>query len=138
MYFLAFLIASAAITSSCKKEDDSTPNNSSSNVSGIITSGSWRVSYYHESGNDHTGNFNGYIFTFSNGGTMTATDSSGTTNGTWSTDDSNASEFHMSIGSTSPLSDLNNGWLITSQSATEVDMKDDNTTHNEELHLTKI
>jgi len=138
LFFLAIMITAIAVTS-CKKEDNSSSsNNSTSDISGIITSGSWRVSYYHESGNDHTTNFDGYTFTFSSNGNMTATNSSGTTNGTWDIDDSNANEFHMSIGSTTPLTDINNGWLITSHSSTEIQMKDDNSTHNEELHFTKI
>jgi hypothetical protein len=136
---LAIFIVFSAITSSCKKEDNSSSNNNtSSNISANITSGLWRVSYYHESSNDHTSNFNGYTFSFSNTGTMTATNSAGSTSGTWSIDDSNANEFHMSIGSTSPLTDLNSGWLITSQSSTQVELRDDSGNHSEELHFTKI
>jgi len=137
--FLWILVAVLSTASSCKKDDNSSSGSSTSaNISGIITSGTWRISYYHESGDDHTTDFNGYVFTFGNSGTMTATNSFGTATGTWDIDDSNPNEFHMSIGSTSPLIDINNGWLIISQTGTEIHMKDDDTSHSEELHLIKI
>jgi hypothetical protein len=131
---LIFAIATMIV--SCKKDDNSTPSTPATNTTTIITSGSWRVSFYHESNDDHTSNYNGYTFTFNSNGTMTATNSGGTTNGTWSNDDSQ-NEFHISIGSSSPLSDLSNGWLIISKTSTEIDLKDDNSSHNEELHFTK-
>ena len=131
------MLVIAGLTVSCKKEDNS-PSTSSSSISSIITTGSWRVSYYHESNDDHTTDFSGYTFTFSSSGTMTANYSSGTTNGTWEIDDSNVNEFHMSIGTTAPLNKLDHGWLIISQSSTEIKMKDDDTSHSEELHFTKI
>lgn len=136
---LALIIAVITTASSCKKDDNSS-SSSNSNTAFIsaITSGSWRITYFHESGDDHTSNFNGYTFTFSSSGTMTATDSSGTVSGTWRMDDSNSNEFHMSIGNTSPLTDLDKGWLIISQSSTEIVLKDDDSTHNEELHFSKI
>jgi len=132
----AFLILiSASFLAGCKK-NSSSPS-SSTNASSILTTGSWRVSYYHESGNDNTSNFSGYTFTFNSNGSMTSSNLSGTTNGTWSSDDSH-NEFHMSIGNSSPLSDISNGWLIISATNTEIDMKDDNSSHNEEVHFTKI
>src|SRR4051794_24324199 len=95
---------------SCKKDDNSNPdNNSFSGTPGIITSGTWRISYYHES-NDAS-RFSGYIFTFNINGTINATNSAGTTNGTWSNDDSN-NEFHISLGNSDPLKDISKGWLI--------------------------
>ncbi len=69
---------------------------------------------------------------------MPAIHSSATTTGTWRFDDSNVNEFHISIGSNAPLSDLSRGWLITSQTGTEVRMKDDGGSSDEELHFTKI
>lgn len=131
------LLISVSFFGGCKKGDNSTSSTSATNTTTIITSGSWRVSFYHESNYDSTSNYNGYTFTFNSNGTMTATNSGGITNGTWSNDDSQ-NEFHISIGSTRPLSDLSNGWLIISKTSTEVDLKDDNTSHNEELHFTKF
>jgi hypothetical protein len=69
---------------------------------------------------------------------MTVTNSAGTTNGTWNMDDSNSNEFYMSLGSASPLSELNNGWTVISKTSSEIRLKDDDSTHSEELHFTKI
>ena len=134
---LLVLMALVMAVSSCKKEDSTPSNTGSSALAGIITSGTWHVSYFHEGSNDHTSNFSGYTFTFGSGGTMTATDSSGSVSGTWRTDDSNANEFHMSIGSSASLTDLSHGWLITSQSSAEIQMKDDGGSSSEELHFSK-
>jgi hypothetical protein len=124
---------------SCKKEDNSSPSNSSSNpsVASLITSGTWCVTYFHEDNSDHTADFNGYAFAFNGNGTMTAVNASGTTTGTWRVNDSNANEFHMSVGNSDPLSKLDKGWIITSEASTEIKMKDDNSSNNEELHFTK-
>jgi hypothetical protein len=134
--FAILVFAVAATFASCKKDDNSNDDNSST-TSAIITSGSWRVSYYHESNDDHTSNFNGYTFTFNSVGTMTATNSSGTTNGTWTNDDSQ-NELHIYLGDNDPLKDLTKGWLVISKTSTEIKLQDDNTTHSEEVHFTKI
>jgi len=138
-HIVFLFIAFSTMLVSCKKDDNTAPDdhsNSSSSSSVIMTSGSWHVSYYHESGDDHISNFSGYSFTFNSNGTMTATNSSGTTNGTWSSDDSH-NEFHISLGNNYPLNDLSNGWLIISKSSTELNLKDENSAHNEELHFSR-
>jgi hypothetical protein len=120
-----------AFLSNCKKDD-----NSNSSVSGIIVTGSWRVSYFHENSEDHTNDFSGYNFQFNSNGTMSAISGGITTNGTWKNDDSN-NEFHMTIGSSSPLSDISKGWIVISKTNTEFNLKDDNSSGNEELHFIK-
>jgi hypothetical protein len=135
IYFLSALLVSLAFTS-CKKEDNSSNNNPSSSFTTTLTSGSWKVSYFHHDDDNSTANFSSYVFTFSSNGTMTATNNSGTTNGTWSKDDSH-NEVHFSIGSSSPLSDLSSGWTVISTSASQIIFKDDGNSA-EELHLTKI
>lgn len=133
---LIFAIATMVV--SCKKDDNTKPDdNSNSSMSAIIISGTWRVSYFHESGDDHTSNFSGYTFTFNSKGTMAATNSAGTTNGTWSNDDSQ-NGLHISLGSSNPLKDLSKGWLIISKTSNEIKLEDDNSAHNEELHFTRI
>jgi len=139
---IKFFIAAAlciAVFASCKKEDNSSSNNNSSNnssVTSVMTSGSWRVSYYHEGGDDHSTDFSGYTFTFGSSGTMTAVHSSGTTTGTWSKDDSH-NEIHFSIGSSAPLNELNSGWTVISATSSEMIFKDDGNS-NEELRFVKI
>ena len=128
--FSVLFIVFTALLLSCKKDDS---NNSPIDL--IVTTGTWKVSYYHENNEDKTSNFSDYTFTFGDNGTMTASNSGGTTTGTWTSDDSE-NEIHISLGNTEPLKDLSKGWLIISKSSTEIVLKDDDITHLEELHFT--
>lgn len=136
-----FFIAAAlciVLFASCKKEDNSTSNNSSgsTSITSIMTSGAWRVSYYHVGGDDHSTDFSGYTFTFGSSGSMTAVNSAGTTTGSWSRDDSK-NEIHFSIGSSAPLDEISGGWTPISISSTQMIYKDDGNS-NEELRFMKI
>ncbi|MEO8146343.1 MAG: hypothetical protein ABI723_01835 [Bacteroidia bacterium] len=126
------IFLSASFFTSCKKDD----NSSTLSTNTIVTSGSWRVTYYHEINDDHTSDFNGYTFIFNSNGTIAATNSSGTTNGSWSSDDSN-NEVHIDLGNIDPLKELSKGWLVISKTETEIKLQDDNSAHTEELHFTK-
>ena len=135
-FLIPLLIAGTISFSSCKK-DDNGASGTGPDLTPVLTSGTWRVSYYHHASDDHTSNFSGYTFAFNANGTLNAVNSGSTTSGTWSQDDSH-NELHLSMGNSSPLSDLNKGWLILSGSSTEIVLTDDNLTHNEEVHFTKI
>lgn len=123
---LIFLIAIVSFTS-CKK-NDSTPVIFNSDA---VTSGTWQVTSFHESQSDHTINFNNYLFTFDANGTMTATISGTVTTGTWNFDDS-GNEFHLQIGSSSPLTDISKGWIILESTSTTLRLGDDSS-NDEEL-----
>ena len=122
---LIFLIAIVSFTS-CKK-DDSTPVIFNSDA---VTSGTWRVTSFHESQSDHTMDFSNYLFTFDANGTLTAT-ISGTVTGTWDFDDSR-NEFHLQIGNNSPLTDISKGWIILESTSTTLQLGDDSS-NDEEL-----
>ncbi|HEX5001685.1 MAG TPA: hypothetical protein VFW78_04250 [Bacteroidia bacterium] len=139
--YLLTLAMAVTMTSACKKDDnqhsDDNSGSLSNAVTSIITKGSWRVSYYHENGDDHTPNFSNYLFMFGVNGSLIASNGAGTTLGTWSIDDS-SNEFRIAIGTTSPLLDMNHGWLVVAKSNTELDLKDDSPSSHEELHFTKL
>jgi len=132
------ILVSLAVIVGCKKDDDTSPSGNNTIQTSILVSGSWKVSYFYESGSNHTSDFNDYAFAFANNGTMTASNSSGTVNGTWRIDDDGSNEFHMSLGNSSTLDKLDKGWVVISQSNSEIKLKDDDTSHTEELHFTKI
>jgi hypothetical protein len=134
-YLIIFLI-SLSLFFSCKKEDNSHDSNSSASNSSVLTSGSWRVSYYHHDSDDNTADFSGYVFIFTSAGTMSASNSNGTTTGTWSQDDSH-NELHFSIGSSTPLNKLSSGWAVISSNGSEMLLKDDGNSA-EEVHFSKI
>jgi hypothetical protein len=138
-YLIAVAIISATFLSSCKKDDhgsdDSSSSSNTSTLTTVMTSGSWKVSYYHHGSDDNSHNFDGYTFTFQSNGTMTAVNSSGTVNGTWSRDDSH-NEIHFSIGSSSPLSDISSGWIVSSFTGTSLKFRDDSSS-DEELYFSR-
>ena len=104
--------------------------------SGTVTSGTWKVSSFHESSEDHTAEFSNYVFIFNANGTLTATISGTTTTGSWFFDDS-SNEFHIQIGTTSPLTDISKGWIIL-ESTSAVFRLGDDSSNGEELDFAAI
>jgi hypothetical protein len=128
---LMFILFS--VVTSCKKDDS---NNVNPNAIPIVTSGTWTVSSYKETSEDHTDDFAGYTFTFESNGQMTATNSGNTTTGSWTLDDSE-NELHIDLGNNSPLDKLSKGWTILSITETEISLQDDSSSSNEVLQFTK-
>lgn len=115
------------VLSACKKEDEKTKDEIESEVS----TGSWRITYFSDSGTDETSNFSGYNFTFSTDGTLTAANGSNTYTGTWSITDSNSSDdspsdldFNINFNLTNNFEDLNDDWDISSHSSTKIELID--------------
>ena len=115
-------------------------NSVSSNTSQIVSSGSWRVTLFTDSGNDETADFSGYSFTFSSTGAITAVKNGATKNGTWSVSNSSG-KFNIDLGpkdaTNKPLGELTDDWKILSSTTTEIRLGDDNTASNEFVTFTK-
>lgn len=115
-------------------------DSSDSNTSQVVTSGTWKVTLYTDSGNDETSDFAGYSFTFTDGGTLTVVKSGTTKTGTWSVS-SSSNKFNINLGpkdnTNKPLGELTDDWKIISTSDTVIRLTDDNTTSNEFLTFTK-
>ena len=127
---LKILVGSIAIilaSSSCKKEDVKQKEN----IETEITSGTWRISYFNDSGINETENFNSYNFTFNSNGTLTAANGSNTYSGTWTITDSNSNDdssedldFNIYFNQTNNFENLNDDWDIISHSPSELKLKD--------------
>ena len=133
--FLSFLLAAIIVSaSSCLT------GSTDSNTGQIVSSGTWRVTLFTDSGNDETSDFNGYSFTFSDGGTITAVKNGVTKTGTWSISNS-SSKFNIDLGAkvdaNKPLGELTDDWKIISSSETVIRLTDDNSSSNEFLTFTK-
>ena len=119
---------------SCTKSDDIV-----SNTGQLVTSGTWRVTLFTDSGNDETTDFNGYSFTFSSGGVLTAVKNSIITTGTWGVSSSN--KFNINLGpkdnTNKPLGELTDDWRIISSNSTEIRLSDDNASSSEFVTFTK-
>ena len=132
----ALVLLLSAITfvgTSCQKDDMSTGN-----IQATATSGNWRVSLFKDSGNDETGDFNGYSFTFNSDGSVTATKGGTTKTGSWST---SSNKFNIDLGPkdniNKPLGELTDDWKILSSNASEIRLADDNVSATEFLTFSK-
>jgi hypothetical protein len=117
----AFLIASAGTFESCTKEKQE--QIAYNLATSYINNGKWKVSRFEENGKDEAGHYNGYVFQFNTGGTVTATRGSDVVTGKWTTTGSD-SKTKMTINFPSaPFNELNDDWDIKSGSAASIQLQ---------------
>jgi len=121
--------------SSCNSDDDSKAVSGSQNANEIINtvrSGSWKITYYYDTNQEETADFNGYNFTFGTGNVLTASNGTNTYAGTWSvtddgSDDDNSSndlDFNIAFSSPEKFQELTDDWDIIEHSATVIKLRD--------------
>jgi hypothetical protein len=111
--------------SGCKKDDNGV--DSAGQVTALnqtAQAGSWKITYFFDN-TDETNHFTGYTFVFNTNGTVTASNGTTTTNGTWSGgyDDSTV-KLYLNFGTATPFLELNDDWHLVSQSATKIILQD--------------
>lgn len=122
------------VASMCSDDDNSNPTADPTPVINIVSQGTWRVTFYEDSGVNETTNYSNYIFTFGPNGVLTAANST-TYTGTWSVtahnsmDDSPDSDLDFNILFTTPapasfVDDLSDDWDIVSYTATKIELVD--------------
>ena len=140
-----FLIAALSLfVMACDSSDDSNDDNNNNSNSADLTSeimeqGDWQITYFNDSGEDQTNDFNGYTFVFNTNGTIVASNGTQTIDGTWnifddssnssSDDDGNSSDdddfiLSFNVPETSDFDDLNDDWDFISVSATKIELID--------------
>lgn len=124
-----FLLISASFFAlSCDSDDDSSDNNNNVIVQleASIKVGAWRVSNFVEDGIDQTHHFSSYAFTFSENGTVSATNGTNTVTGTWTTSSSSSSgsKFILNFNASSgPFEEISEDWRIESVTTILIDLK---------------
>ena len=121
---LLIIILATAYLTSCNHDSDVEPI------------GTWKVSYYVDSGKNETADFAGYTFEFQTGGKFIAKLAGATYTGTWN-ENSSSKKLDIKIAGTNKLDDVSDDWLILEKTSTSIKLKDDNSSSNEELHLVK-
>ena len=132
---LAMLASSVFFITSCSSDDNggSTNNPTVNEIVQTISTGTWRVTSYVDSGNDETNDFAGYNFTFTaDNNAVVATNGTNTYSGLWSvTDDSdddspNDIDFDLTFNAPSPNSfiDLTDDWDVLERTATRIKLVD--------------
>lgn len=118
------------VASMCSSDDDN--SNSQDPTPVIITAaqGTWRITFFEDSGDNETTNFTGYNFTFGSGNVLTATNGTNTYTGVWSVtsddsgDDSPSNDLDFNIAFASPpnFEELTEDWNIISYTATKIQL----------------
>ena len=106
----------------CSKDDDVSTSASVNPAPVIYTmnKGTWRITFFEDSGTNETTNFAGFNFTFGASSVLTASDGSTTYTGSWSVtsdnshDDSPSNDLDFNIGFASPpnFEELTEDWNI--------------------------
>lgn len=82
-----------------------------------LTSGTWRITSFIDSGKDQTSNFSGYNFTFNSSGILTAVRDNSTITGSWDTEnDDDDLKLYLAFLSPRIFEDLTEDWRITAES----------------------
>jgi hypothetical protein len=124
---LIFMLCLSICILSCQKDDDVSPtNNSISSVNEFLrTQNGLRITELIEEGTNKTAQFSLYLFVFNENGTVTATQSSETINGTYLVfRDDNRTELRMTFPNNSLLFELSDDWYFISQNATTIRFED--------------
>lgn len=132
---LGFLIAIFLVIitmSSCR--NNVTPNSNTNNPSSIINivnNGTWRITYYYDTDQEETNNFNGYNFTFGANNILTASNGATTIMGTWTITDSNSNDdnlsdldFNILFSTPAQFVEISDDWEIIEKSNTVIKLKD--------------
>jgi hypothetical protein len=130
--FTLLFMLNVALT--CSNDNDSPQQQSTSvdptPVINTVNTGTWRVTFYSDSGVDETTNFTGYNFTFAAANVLTTSNGTNTYTGTWSVtsdnshDDSptNDLDFNMAFSAPVNFADLTDDWNIISYTASKIEL----------------
>ena len=137
--FALFAFLSVFLLLSCNNDDDQGENNNNQNMEQIratMTSGTWSIVLYNDSGADETNNYEGYTFTFGSNGTLVAASATETYSGTWSVTDSDNSnddnsnddisdiDFNIAFSTPEILAELTDDWDIDNYTSTRIELFD--------------
>lgn len=129
---LLYLVFLVNVASMCSNDDDN-PSSSvnQTTVVNTVSSGTWRITLYNDSGTIKTNQFTGYNFTFGPSNVLTATNGTQTYTGVWSVTDSNSNDDSMddldfNIAFTAPANflELTDDWDIQSRTDTKIELID--------------
>ena len=131
---LLSLIFMLNVASMCSDDNDSSNSSDPTPVINTVNQGTWRITFYEDSGVDETTNYSNYIFTFGANNVLTAANTN-TFTGSWSVtsddsnDDSPSNDLDFNIFFTAPapasfVDDLSDDWDIISYTATKIELVD--------------
>ena len=129
--FLGFL--SIGLVLSCSNDEDDNPLDPMQAIPEIennVIQGDWIISSYVDSGVDETSDYNGYTFTFTSDGVVSASSAAEMLTGAWTVDldDSSDSDVDFTlffgVPDTHDFDDLNDDWDVVSYTSTMITLRD--------------
>ncbi|WP_396177823.1 hypothetical protein [Flavobacterium sp.] len=133
IFFTALAVCFVGLTFSCSSDDNgSSTSPTITDVTNTMSSGTWRITKYIDSGDDETTDFNGYNFTFSPNTILMATNGTNEYMGSWivatdnSNDDSPSNDLDFIISFSGPVKfiELSDDWDIQSRTSTKLELID--------------
>jgi len=134
---LVLLLSTTLFSTQCSSDDPATYvsiQDTIDQVENNAVSGSWVITYFYDTDQEETSNYNGYTFDFAANGALTATNGMNTYTGTWSvTDDSNSNDdsssdddidFNIFFSAPEDFAELSDDWDIISHTSTEIKLID--------------
>lgn len=122
------ILFTALLFASCSSDDDSGDANTNEfeNIKTTLPQGEWKITRLIDGQSDHTADFESFIFTFNEDGTVAAKTDLFTEAGTWKYDNSSSSgeELDLLFGETPPFDEINDDWDIVSVSNSKVELRD--------------
>lgn len=118
------------VASMCSSDDNSNSSPDPTPVINTVNNGTWRVTFFEDSGNNETSHFTGYNFSFGPNNVLTATNGTTTYTGMWSvtSDDSNDDspsndlDFNIAFSSPANFAELTEDWHIITYTSTKIQL----------------
>ena len=122
------ILLAIVVFASCSSDDDAgnVNTNEFEQIKTTLTQGEWMVSKLIDGQSDHTIDFESFVFTFREDGTVSAQNDLFTENGTWAYDNSSSSseELVLQFSETTPFDEINDDWDIVSVTNSKIELSD--------------
>jgi hypothetical protein len=119
LFKLMLVFSIVIFAASCSKDDDGMTSTAAS----TLKSGTWKITLFVDNGTDETTDFNSFIFSFADGGVVTATNTALTATGTWSVGtDNSIPKLNLAFSTPALFVDLTEDWEIMSVTNTVVSL----------------
>lgn len=116
-------VAAGLALASCTQSNNPT-NITPTVVQSTLTSGGWRITYYMDSGQDETGDFSGYTFTFV-GDSVRAVKGATLVRGTWGTrNDDSKTKLDLFFPAPPSFASISDDWHVMEQTSNKIRLQD--------------
>lgn len=123
-----FLLVAITAFVACSSDDDAGDVNTNEfeTIKTTLPQGQWKISKLLDGQSDHTSDFESFVFTFNEDGTVKAQNDLFTENGTWAYDNSSNSdeELVLQFSEQTPFDEINDDWDIQSVSNSRIELSD--------------